>query len=141
MSKRSKKKLRWKVKTQYLISLCLKYSLLVQRKERIERSQIAKRNLDFTIHDPKSTEHSKNISSSLRYKHLFNFLWVAKQKSLIWIVIVIKQSLDWKKCHKHFNCFVYLQLIDLIKTRKWRWRNICLVFYRSYNFNLLFHFQ
>ena len=35
-----------------------KYSLFIQRRERIKRSQIVKRDLDLRIHDPKSTEHN-----------------------------------------------------------------------------------
>ena len=71
-------------------------------------------------------EQSKFFSSSLRNKYLYSFLWGAKPKFLIWTVFVTQQFLIWKKHQKHYNGFVYLQLIDLImlKNKKRRLKKL-----------------
>ena len=49
----------------------------------------------------------------------------------------------WKKRHKHYNCFVYLQLIDLVmlKNKKRRLKKLLFNLCNSGNFSLLFLFN
>ena len=74
---------------------------------------------------------------------IYTFLRALKQKFLIRVVFLTWQSLVWKKRHKHYNCFVYLQLIDLVmlKNKKRRLKKLLFNLCNSGNFSLLFLFN
>ena len=78
------------------------------------------------LRTPFFTEHTRwlLLFFSLLLPNLYSLR--CETKFLIWVVFVIQLYLIWKKRHKYYNCFFYLQLIDLkmLKNKKRRFKKL-----------------